>query len=267
MLEPNIIPTAEPFFFPGGSTGCLLVHGYTGAPKEMRKLGEFLASQGHTVLGIRLSGHATRPEDLPRIRWRDWIADVESGWHVLKDAVSTSDDNDRIFVIGLSMGGILSLLFSSDCFTDRYPLTGAIAMSTPYALRSDWRLSMIDMLHYIQPHVEKGASDWHDPAEAAGHVEYPVYPTRPIIELREMLAELRYTLHNINIPVLLMHGREDTSGEFFDPLSMEQIYAGLGTKIKQMLWVEDCGHNMPCDSAREEVFQSAAAFIERIISG
>lgn len=266
MLEPNIIPTAEPFFFPGGSTGCLLVHGYTGAPKEMRRMGEYLASRGLTVLGIRLSGHATRPEDLPRIRWRDWIADLEDGWHMLNDSISRSVGGPRIFIIGLSMGGILSLLFSSDCFNDRYPLMGAIAMSTPYALRSDWRLSMIDMLHYIQPHVEKGASEWHDPSNATGHIEYKVYPTRPIIELREMLEGLRNTLPNIKIPVLLMHARGDTSGEFFDPLSMEQIYASLGTANKQMLWIEGSGHNMPCDSARMEVYQNTAAFIERVLS-
>ena len=31
---------AKPFFFKGGSEGVLLIHGYTGAPGEMRLLGE-----------------------------------------------------------------------------------------------------------------------------------------------------------------------------------------------------------------------------------
>ena len=52
-----IIKTAEPFYFPGNSTGCLLIHGFTGTPKEMRPLGDFLADKGYSVLGIRLSGH------------------------------------------------------------------------------------------------------------------------------------------------------------------------------------------------------------------
>ena len=59
-----IIPTAEPFYLPGNNIGCLLVHGFTGAPKEMRWMGEFLGNQGYTVLGIRLAGHATTPEDM-----------------------------------------------------------------------------------------------------------------------------------------------------------------------------------------------------------
>ena len=29
----------EPFYFPGNKTGCLLIHGFTGSPGEMRPLG------------------------------------------------------------------------------------------------------------------------------------------------------------------------------------------------------------------------------------
>ena len=56
-----IIPTAEPFFFPGNRIGCLLVHGFTGAPKEMRWMGEYLNQQGYTVgrIGLPLWKMAT----------------------------------------------------------------------------------------------------------------------------------------------------------------------------------------------------------------
>jgi carboxylesterase len=45
----------EEFFFQGGKQGIVLVHGYTGAPGEMRLLGEYLHQQGLTVLGVRLA--------------------------------------------------------------------------------------------------------------------------------------------------------------------------------------------------------------------
>ena len=62
-----LLPGGEPFFLPGGSTGCLLIHGFTASPQEMRRLGEHLAGEGHTVLGLRLPGHASTPPDmLPR---------------------------------------------------------------------------------------------------------------------------------------------------------------------------------------------------------
>jgi len=101
-MEKIIIPTAEPFFMPGGNTGCVLVHGFTGTPKEMRLMGEYLSEQGLTVLGIRLPGHATDLPDMIRVKWKDWLAAVEDGINILSNCC------ENIFVAGLSMGGILS---------------------------------------------------------------------------------------------------------------------------------------------------------------
>jgi carboxylesterase len=97
-----IIPTAEPFFFAGNRVGCLLIHGFSGTPKEMRWMGEYLGNLGYSVLGIRLAGHATQPEDMQRMHWQDWLASVEDGYWLLQGSV------DQVFLIGLSMGGILS---------------------------------------------------------------------------------------------------------------------------------------------------------------
>jgi carboxylesterase len=103
----QIIPTAEPFFFSGkdanAKTGCLVTHGFTGTPKEMRWLGEYLNGQGYTVCGIRLNGHATKPEDMIRSRWQDWLLSVEDGFNLLRSCTY------QVFLLGLSMGGVLSL--------------------------------------------------------------------------------------------------------------------------------------------------------------
>src|SRR5512134_3803819 len=101
----QIIPTAEPFFLLGDSSkpACLLIHGFTGAPKEMRWMGEYLHAQGHTVLGVRLAGHATQPEDLLHATWSDWLASVEDGFDYLKCFC------DQVYLVGLSLGGVLAL--------------------------------------------------------------------------------------------------------------------------------------------------------------
>jgi len=61
----------NPFFFEGGPTGCLLIHGFSSSPPEMRLMGEYLAGKGLTVLGVRLAGHGTSPEDMATTAWRD----------------------------------------------------------------------------------------------------------------------------------------------------------------------------------------------------
>src|SRR5512140_2984466 len=107
---------AEPFLLPGGETGCLLIHGYTGTPFEMRMLGDFLAQAGYTVLAPRLSGHATQPEDMLRGRWQDWQASVEDGLNLLKGCT------ERQVVMGLSLGGVLALLTAA-----RFPVSGVVS--------------------------------------------------------------------------------------------------------------------------------------------
>lgn len=106
---PQIIATAEPFLLLGDRSkpACLLVHGFTGTPKEMRWMGEYLNQNGYTCLGIRLAGHATDPEDMIRSNWTDWVASVEDGFSLLRDS------SDAVFLVGLSMGGVLSLLMST----------------------------------------------------------------------------------------------------------------------------------------------------------
>lgn len=247
-----LIPTAEPFFFPGGPTGCLLVHGFTGTPKEMRWLGESLAARGHTVLGVRLAGHATRPEDLRRCRWPDWLASVEDGWHLLAGSCQ------RIFVAGLSMGGALALLFASGRHTPGCPVAGVAAFSTPYALPDDPRLPYIRLLAPFVRSVAKGPPDWRDLEAAREHVDYPDYPTPGVVELRDLLAEMRSCLPQVRVPVLLAHSRNDGS---VAPENLERIAAQLGSAQKTVLWVDDSGHVITREPERARVFTAVADFI------
>lgn len=39
----------NPFYFPGGQIGCLLIHGFSGTPAEMLPLGDYLAGQGLNI--------------------------------------------------------------------------------------------------------------------------------------------------------------------------------------------------------------------------
>jgi carboxylesterase len=257
---PQIIPTAEPFFFPGkganAKIGCLVTHGFTGTPKEMRWLGEYLNHQGCTVCGIRLNGHATKPEDMIRSRWQDWMLSVEDGYNLLRSCT------DQVFLLGLSMGGVLSLTAAS-----RLPVRGVVAMSTLCQLPDHPLLSFARALSWFMPFVSKGdgepGADWFDQEAWKQHVAYPKHPLRSVAELKELLALMRESLPQIKVPVLLIHSRDDT---FVIRDSMEKIHASLGSSDKQMLWVEGGGHVITEEPTRETVFKAATDFILRVAS-
>lgn len=254
---PQIIPTAEPFFLLGESSkpACLLIHGFTGTPKEMRSMGEFLNGQGYSCLGIRLAGHATDSEDMIRSRWLDWTASVEDGYQLLCGVT------DNIFLIGLSMGGILSLLMST-----RLQVKGVVAMSTPSRLPTDYPIWFIELISYVLRYRPKSneppGSGWFDKAAYKDHVAYAQNPVRSTAELKKLILEMHSALPIVKVPVLLMHSKDE---KYISPDNIEDIYAGLiNTSDKTKLYITGSGHNLPSDASREQVFQAALEFIQRI---
>lgn len=213
-------------------------------------MGDYLHQKGHTVLGIRLAGHATQPEDMLRVRWWDWVASVEDGLNLLKNCTSYQ------FTMGLSMGGCLALYAAA-----HYPVHGTVAVSAPYAVPADPRLRFIHVLKYLQPRVGKGESDFHDMEAEKIHVDYPYYPTSAVIQLSSLIAETQASLANVKVPVILFQSKGD---HVVNADSMQQIYDHLGTSDKQMNWVTDSGHVIVREPEREHVFKAADEFVHRV---
>ena len=84
----GVLPGAGTFYFEGSDVGCLLIHGFTGTPQNIRPLGDFLARRGLTVLAPRLAGHGTNVDEFEKTGPDDWIATVNTGR--LKHARSAS---------------------------------------------------------------------------------------------------------------------------------------------------------------------------------
>ena len=240
----------EPFYFPGGRVGCLLVHGFTASPQEMRGLGEHLATQGYTALGIRLFGHATDIHDMLRARWTDWMASAEDGLHLLRGST------DHIVVMGLSLGAALSLILAA-----RFPISGVVAMSTPYDVPRDPRLRLLRLVAPFVRFVPKGPPDYRDPEAANSRRAYTAYPVPAMLQVEQALAAMRACLPQVTVPVLLVHSKEDT---FVPPQNMEAVYARLGSSDKATLLVENSNHLITLDSARQQVFAAATAFARRV---
>jgi len=256
---PQTITTAEPFFFLGDRSkpACLLIHGFTGTPKEMRWMGEYLNQQGYTCLGVRLAGHATIPEDMIASRWTDWTASVEDAFSLL------SGVTDSIYFIGLSMGGVLSLLMST-----RLKAKGVVAISTPYKLGDDSRLKYLEWISRFKPFLPKGqepaGSSWFDKEAWKDHVSYPLNPVRSISELNKLLQAMQSALPKVKVPVLLIHSRDD---QYVLPENLELIDAALvNASDKTKLYITGSGHVVTRDAARLQVFQSAVEFIQNVES-
>src|SRR5947209_13160713 len=108
MLPPRpcMAGAAEPFSLGGGDLACLLLHGLTGSPAEVRPVGEALARAGFRAVAPLLPGHGTKPEDLDTVTPGE-LLDAARG------ALLSLAGARRLFICGLSMGALLAVHLAS----------------------------------------------------------------------------------------------------------------------------------------------------------
>lgn len=264
-VGPVIIPRGEPFYYSGGENGCLLVHGFTDSPLEMRPFGEFLHKKGFTILGLRTAGHATTIDDLRRSRWPDLLASVEDGYHILK-----SDSRIRkVFLIGHSMGAALTILASS-----YLPVDGLVALAPAYRLSTSSRLAeyFAAFKVYWSSFKRKLKSRklperlpgwyWYKPELSQGYIKYnekPLICNLQLVRIANLAAE---ALPKITCPTLLMSARRDT---IINAETVNTIFNLLTTKEKELIWLEKSSHMLPIDGERELVFNNTYEFLRKYI--
>ena len=104
-----LIPGADPWSHVGtGAHGALVIHGFTGNPGSMRGVAESLAAAGFHVEMPLLPGHGTHVDDMLPTRWADWSGAAEAAYQQL------ASRSDKVVVVGLSMGGALTLRIGAD---------------------------------------------------------------------------------------------------------------------------------------------------------
>ena len=104
----SIIDGNSPFLLPAQNSSAtprtiIMTHGLTDSPFLMRDIGAWFQLQGFRVLSMQLPGHGTRPGDLLDVRWQDWVSAQRKVIDLL------ADDSDELYLLGFSLGAVLSL--------------------------------------------------------------------------------------------------------------------------------------------------------------
>ncbi|MGF7235504.1 MAG: alpha/beta hydrolase [Frankia sp.] len=242
----EILPGAEPFFFPGGPTGVLLVHGFTGSPQSLRPWGEYLAAAGLTVSCPLLPGHGTRWRDMADTTWPQWYGSAQDALADLGQSCRTT------FVMGLSMGGTLTLLLAA-----RHPEQVAGIVTVNASLGTDRRsATLAPLLARFVPSVAGVGSDVKAPGVT--ELAYDRTPLRAFASLRRLWATTGPELAAVTCPALAFRSRVD---HVVEASSGRALLAGLTSTTVAEIVLENSYHVATLDNDKETIFGESLEFV------
>jgi carboxylesterase len=241
------------FRFDKGPVGCLLTHGFTGSPFEMRELGEYLAERNLTVLCKPLPGHGTTPEDMLRTNWYDWYqACVEN----LRELSSKCE---KVFLCGMSMGGTLSLHLAAH-YAHQDNIVGVAAYGAPLYLKNAL-LPFLPIAKKFMKFMPPSDSDVADPVACAAQESYGIVPLKCVSSLLQLFDHVRHDLQDVTVPVLLIQSKKDNT---VHPKNVHLIHGLLGSRDKTLIEVEKSYHVVTVDYDKELVKEKTYEFVRRV---
>lgn len=260
-VSPSVAPElVEAFEFPGTRRPpCLLIHGFTGTPYEVRSLGRRLSTLGHRTLGVRLAGHGRTPEELEKTGWPDWYRDVERG------ARQLVRDAGPLIAIGMSAGSLLALHLAYERPSD---VRGLVLMA-PAVRLSDWRARWLIPLVGRLPALperfrfipKRTGSDISNPEARRVHPGYRKIPITSAFALTRLQRQVWREIPAISKPTLILHGALDRT---CPPSNAGVLAAKLGRPPLRTFILPASAHVITVDDEREHVEAAVAKFVTEL---
>lgn len=254
-MNQRMYRTTEPFEFVGTRVEelptILLIHGFTGSPSELRRLGYALNDEGYHVEGIRLPGHGTVVEDMLPTRWEDWYG------HALERYDELVEQGRPVVPIGHSMGGLLALMLASE-----RPVPAVVSVSAPIYL-SNRKAVFAPIMQYFMKYSPKEVSKVaREILEEA--LTYERTPVPCVASLQRGLRMTKRRLREVKVPALVLQGGNDQTVQ---PRSGPYIMERLGSTEKKYKFYPDSSHGILLDRDRESVFADIIGFLRELRLG
>jgi carboxylesterase len=250
-MSPPLLRGAGSYYFEGSPIGCVLIHGMGSTPFQVRSLGEYLAWQGLTILGIRLPGHGTTLDELERTTPDQWLAAIDEGIDQLRRTCA------YIVLIGASLGGVLALAIAARRERD---LTGLVTINTPVSSTALIRLLEDPAVpeRFVRPDLAEVLCS--DPR--VGVFQYGQQSKKALAAAREVFERNQATLGQISVPLLVIQSRKDRS---VPEENAHYLIEHVGSAVKDLVLLHDSAHLPTLDFDKERVQVACLSFIERML--
>lgn len=236
----------EPMQASGAAALCL--HGLTGTPYEVRPVAESLVARGIRARGPWMAGHAGGAEVLAKTPWQAWVEEARL------ELVALRAEHDRVFLVGVSMGGLVSLRLAQTEVIEALAVIG-----TPLVLAPP----IPQLLPLIQRFVSsrrKTGSDIQEPGARARHPGLAAMPFSAVAELIALQSKVIPDLPLVRLPILIAHGRRDRTAR---PRDAARLFEEVGSTDKELFYLERSGHVATVDYDGPALARAVADFFGR----
>jgi carboxylesterase len=251
----GIIEGAEPIVRErvGAREGVLLLHGFGDTPQTLGYLADELHARGWDVHAPLLPGHGRTLRSFASSRSQQWVGAAREALDYMLARYQ------RVAMVGLSMGGALAAILAAE--RDRVV---ALALLAPY-VELPPRLRRLVRHHQVIDVVTpvlRGNSELSilDPAERARSLGYRAMTPALARELSIVAERARMALPRIRVPTLLAQSRDDNR---LASAVADRAFAALGSKDKELLWLEGAGHVITVDYGHEKLIEAVAEWLRR----
>ncbi|MEI6362116.1 MAG: alpha/beta fold hydrolase [Actinomycetes bacterium] len=244
-----VAPHAEPWSAEGNHIGILVLHGFTGSPKSMTPWAMELSGQGWTIRVPRLPGHGTTWQEMNLTTWEDWYAEALRNFQELRASC------EHVFVMGLSMGGSLTLKLAEEHGDD---ISGIVLVNPAVHTERLDRFALPVLQRFVGgfPGI---SNDINKPDQDEG--AYDKIPLKAAHSMQQMWKLIKTDIGKVKVPLLLFRSLED---HVVEPSNSAFILANVSSADIEEVLLPDSYHVATLDYDAEVIHRDSIAFVRRL---
>lgn len=249
----GVVQGAEGFTLAGTSgRGLLLLHGSGDTPQSLRYLASRFHLAGYSVHVPLLPGHGRSPRAFAHATSVQYLDAARDALQRLRES------STWVGVVGLSMGGALSVQIASTSVHVRVLVLLAPYLITPETVRVGVRTSWLWSL--FAPYLRGGGdTSVHDIAARLASHAYGTFSAGALRALDETAVAGRRALSRLSLPVLVINSEQDNR---IPRALAQQALHEIHSPVEEQ-WVTGCGHVITVDYCKDVVASLVLTFLAR----
>ncbi|MDD5116298.1 MAG: alpha/beta hydrolase [Candidatus Omnitrophica bacterium] len=264
------------FFLPGDKNLCFLIHGLTGTAKEMGAIAHRLNKQGFSVAAPLMFNHNKSISCLKRTTWQELYNSIRA------EFLKYAKEHESISVAGLSFGALIGILLAHEfpgkikalnCFSPTLFYDGWGNPKSRIFLPLIYRTPLKYWLYFKEEYpyglknerLRSKVENFYKDADLFDYSKvhlygYPMIPVSCMYQNSLLAKKVISILPQLRTPIQLLQARED---DVTSPKNSYCIFNRVGSKEKEIIFLEDSYHIITADQEREKVAEKTVAFFEK----